>query len=68
MSDIEDIKDTLTLEFIEAVENRKKTMKNRNEDFLTMIDFEFSKSSSVQGSCFLFLRINENRRAMSYEH
>ena len=41
MSEIEDI---LTLEFIEALENRKKkTVKNRNKDYLSMTDFEFSK-------------------------
>ena len=41
ISDIEDIKVILTLEFIKAVENRKRNaVKNRN---LTMKDYEFSK-------------------------
>ena len=42
MSEVEDIRDILTLEFIEAVENQK-TVKNRNKNYLMMIDFEFSK-------------------------
>ena len=43
MSDIEDIEDILTLEIIEAIENRKKMVKNRVKNYLSMTDFEFSK-------------------------
>ena len=43
MSEIEDIEDILILEFIKAVENWKKMVKNRNKDYLTMTDLEFSK-------------------------
>ena len=35
------IEDMITLELIESVENRKRTTKNRNKDYLTMTDFEF---------------------------
>ena len=48
MSHTEDIEHILTLELIETVENRKKkTVKHRNKDYLTMTDFKFSKRFRV---------------------
>ena len=47
MSHVEDI---ITLEFIEAIENQKKTMKNRNKDYLSMTDFEIFKKFRLSKS------------------
>ena len=56
MSDIEDI---LTLEFIKAVENRKKKIaRNRNKDYLTMTDLRNSNTDLSNNSVFLISGLN----------
>ena len=69
MSDIEDIEDILILEFIEAVESReKKTIKIRNEDYLTMTDFGFSKRFRMCKTSVFHLIELKNKIKISHCH
>ena len=56
MSDVEDMEANLTLDFIEAEENqKKKIMKIRNKDHLTMAFFKFSKRLRLRKSSVFHL-------------